>query len=524
MSLPIPTTLHDSAPSQPAVEFFDQASFLVIKITDYCNLKCTYCHQDALTGKPILIPVETVKNAIRLILGSSQSPKVTIQFHGGEPLLAPDSFFKEVVAYSKDYFGEQGKDVEFAIQTNLTPVTPAREKMLNELGVGISFSMDGPPEINDELRGGGKRIEQNWLRMKQNKTDAGAICLIQPSNWDRMEEVVSFFQKAEILHARFNLMVPDGRGKDIDTTGAEKLFGAKKVVFDHMIETEAKGVVDITLVTAMERFLKPNGSPQTKEYHGCESLYCPAGRSLYSLNPDGDFHACDRIAEKPMWAMGNVNKDFGEREKKQAQVKRSKFHHKDEWWDRCQNCPASKICEFSCSAYYVDDVDTREVECQYTKALFGYFVEKQNEIKSFIKTYKKVRAEGSHSVVAEPKSDMQMSPTVGIETIRTIAEDAFYNNLGEKEMLAANSFYQLIKVEDQYFLYLNNDDRIFEIDELVADIAKFNGCITGDVIESVLAGKYSPEQLKETIANIQEQVPEIFFQAKNVVKEVAFAQ
>lgn len=112
------------------------------------------------------MPMETFKNGVRLILGASSAPAVSVQFHGGEPLLASDEFFREAVAFCREELGRKlGKKVDFYIQTNLTRVTVEREALLRELGIGISFSLDGPPEINEKMRGGTRRIVENWRNM-----------------------------------------------------------------------------------------------------------------------------------------------------------------------------------------------------------------------------------------------------------------------------------------------------------------------------------------------------------------------
>ena len=102
MNLTVPEPMHTCEPTSEAVQFFSQANFLVVKLTDYCNLRCKYCHQDALNGKPIIIPMETFKNAVRLILKPSEAPEVWVQFHGGEPLLVSEEFMREAVAFCKD--------------------------------------------------------------------------------------------------------------------------------------------------------------------------------------------------------------------------------------------------------------------------------------------------------------------------------------------------------------------------------------------------------------------------------------
>lgn len=518
MTILPPEPMHETL-SPEALDFFGGANFIVLKLTDYCNLKCKYCHQDALVGKPVLMPMETYKNAIRLILKPSHAPKVYVQFHGGEPLLCPDEFFREAVAFARQELNTPTRQVEFFIQTNLVRVNAAREQLLKELGIGISFSMDGPPEINDELRGGGKHIEQNWRRMHANRTDAGAICLIQPSNWDRMPEVLAYFEREGLYNVRFNLMVPDGRGKGVDTVTTEKLFNAKKIILDYMLATGGEKVVDATLYNAMKRFVRLNGSPASQEYQGCESFYCQAGRSLYSVNPDGRFYACDRIAEAPLWAMGNVNAAFSLPEHDKATRKRHAFQHKDEWWARCEPCPAKKICEFSCSAYYVDAVDTREVECLYTQMMWDYFVERKQDIRAYMmRAARRIPIDDRRPPEAEVGA-AEAEESEATALIRNLAEDAAYNQLSLVDIIAANTYFQVYRRGDQYFIYVFKREKIFAVDELVADIARFNGVLPPELVAGLLENRYPPGKLGEAIDNILEFIPEIFYEMKRATQE-----
>ncbi|MEZ4296396.1 MAG: radical SAM protein [Polyangiaceae bacterium] len=492
--------LHETA-GEAAREVFGAANFLVAKLTDHCNLKCRYCHQDALTGKPVLMPFETFANAVRLILKPSRAPVVYVQFHGGEPLLCSDDFFREAVAFCERELASPERRVAFCIQTNLTRVSPEREAMLRELGIAISYSLDGPPAINDELRGGGKRVLSVWRRMRENGTEAGVICLVQPSNWDRMEEVLAFFQGEGILNVRFNLMVPDGRGRDVDTATAEKLFGAKKVILDHMLSTGGQGVIDSTLHNMMRRFARGSGAPSSEAYHGCESLYCQAGRSLFSVNPDGRFFACDRIAERPSWAMGNVNMPFGGAEREEVVRKRRAFHHKDDWWARCEGCDAKKICERSCSAYYVDDVDTREVECLYTLAMWEHFLSRKDEILAFVR--REVRP-----IFIDEKAPLA-GETEEVETIRALSADAAYNAVSLVDTLAANPRYRLLRRGEQHYVFLVRSGRLFEVDAVVAEIARYNGMLGPEAIGAALGGGMAPGALREALGNVRRQLPEI---------------
>lgn len=501
MDLTPPQPLHHQATSE-ARDFFGQSNFLVCKLTDYCNLRCKYCHQDALNGKAVLMPIETFKNAVRLILKPSGAPIVNVQFHGGEPLLQPDEFFEEAVAFARAELESPTRKVRFYIQTNLTKVDERRQAMLKRLQIGISFSVDGPPHINDEMRGGGKIIFKNYARLKAAQADVGAICLIQPANWDRMDEVLSYFREADLRNVRFNMMVPDGRGEEVATATADKLYEARRTILDQMLALRDAACVDSTLYNQMKRFAKPNGAPSSFEYHGCEALYCQAGRSLYSINPDGTFYACDRIAERKPWSMGSVNESFDAPELHAAKKKRSAFHHKDEWWAKCEGCDAKKICEFSCSAYYVDKVDTRETECQQTKKMWNYMLKRKDEVLDFVKKHQSPLA-----VDADRALETQDETTW---TIRDLAADSFYNELTDIETVAANRSYKLLKRGEQYFLWLHKREKVFEVDSMVAAIAKFNGSVPPELIERLLEEAFPPTKLKQTLNDMASIVPEVF--------------
>lgn len=502
MYLTSPPPMHETLTSE-ATEFFGHANFLVAKLTEYCNLRCKYCHQDALTGKPQLMPFETFKNAVRLILKPSRAPIVYVQFHGGEPLLCPDDFFREATAFARAELETPTRNIQFYIQTNLTRLTEEREKLLNDLKIGISYSLDGPPGLNDELRGGGRRILQNWRRMRTNGTIAGTICLIQPSNWNRMDRVLQFFDEEGIHDVRFNMMVPDGRGLAVDDMTVDKLFQAKKTILDFMLRTEGRSVVDVVLLQEMTRFLTQSGAPSSFEYHGCESFYCQAARSLFSVEPDGTIFACDRIAENHDWGMGNVNQPFLKPEREVAIGKRRAFQSKDEWWSRCEGCDAKKICGFSCTAYYIDKVDTREVECQLTKLLWAHFLERRDEIRAFVERR-------TRPIFVDEKAPLCDQPEE-TRAIKDLAVNALYHHVSIVDTLASNRHYQLLQRGIQYYVVVFRTEKVFEVDELVAEIARYNGMLPPDVVEGALAERFPQGKLRQTLSAIQEHLPEIFY-------------
>ncbi|MBM3245431.1 MAG: radical SAM protein, partial [Candidatus Omnitrophica bacterium] len=122
---------------------FKGASPLAVawSLTNKCNLNCIYCGHHALDPGPELKTTEifSIIDDLKL-LGTKM-----ISFTGGEPLLRED--IKEIV----DYTYKSG--IRAGINTNGV-LFKEKIEALNNLR-SINFSLDGPEEINDFLRGKG---------------------------------------------------------------------------------------------------------------------------------------------------------------------------------------------------------------------------------------------------------------------------------------------------------------------------------------------------------------------------------
>src|SRR5947209_20169372 len=91
--------------------FFRRISYVTLKLTNGCNLHCSYCNVEALTPQTPRMSIERFRQVARLLVANSQSPSVGLEFHGGEPLLLPDEWFEEAVAYGRPLGREHGKYV-----------------------------------------------------------------------------------------------------------------------------------------------------------------------------------------------------------------------------------------------------------------------------------------------------------------------------------------------------------------------------------------------------------------------------
>ena len=129
-----------------------------MNLTNQCNLSCTYCYEfgeDKVAtpeGKPKFMDVDTAKASVDFLLEQSAGRRsVHITFFGGETLMN-FPLLKQVVTYATERATEQGRTVDFSLTTNATLLTPAIIEFLSENRIGVTVSMDGPPDLQNKMR------------------------------------------------------------------------------------------------------------------------------------------------------------------------------------------------------------------------------------------------------------------------------------------------------------------------------------------------------------------------------------
>lgn len=131
----------------------------VLKIASRCNLNCKYCYVYNLTDKtyldqPAVMSSEIVQATIEKARNhclKHDLASVEFIFHGGEPLLAGEEFFRKFTETANKILLP---DIQprFSVQTNATLLTREWLDLLTELKVSFGVSLDGTPEVNDANR------------------------------------------------------------------------------------------------------------------------------------------------------------------------------------------------------------------------------------------------------------------------------------------------------------------------------------------------------------------------------------
>ena len=133
---------------------------VTIEIDSVCNLSCPMCFLGGFRREKIFLPENTDKflspdlfkkliDEIATDYSFAQSSEpFFVMFSGGEPLLHPQIF--EFLSYAKE------KGVGVTVFTNGTLIDSVRAaKLVEMMPAALMFSLDGPQEIHDSIRGQG---------------------------------------------------------------------------------------------------------------------------------------------------------------------------------------------------------------------------------------------------------------------------------------------------------------------------------------------------------------------------------
>lgn len=132
---------------------------LVMKVASRCNLNCTYCYMynmgdSTYRNQPKRMSdevVDAIIDKVRLHCLKHDVEIFSFAFHGGEPLLAGQDFFRKFIEKGNAILSPIVK-VSYLVQTNATLLDESWCSFFDELGVQIGISLDGTREANDQFR------------------------------------------------------------------------------------------------------------------------------------------------------------------------------------------------------------------------------------------------------------------------------------------------------------------------------------------------------------------------------------
>lgn len=192
--------------------------FFLMEPVKECNLHCKYCYVGKeRRNKRKMSPV-IFKDLIQKALLEYKS----IKFHwlGGEPLLMPASFYREICKIQKG-LDLKGASVVHTMQSNGTLMQEEDFEMLEyfkkeNFNFNLSFSFDGPWQ--NEMRGENtaKIILKNIRRLEKVQGNASVLSMISNKNYNKIKVLFDFFLEKGIKHFLINPIAKIGDAKSME--------------------------------------------------------------------------------------------------------------------------------------------------------------------------------------------------------------------------------------------------------------------------------------------------------------------
>jgi len=348
---------------------------LVMNLTNQCNLSCTYCYEfgeDKVAtpdGKPKFMDIETAKASVEFLLEQSKGRKsVHITFFGGETLMN-FPLLKEVVTYATERAAEQGRSVDFSLTTNGTLLTPAIIEFLSENSIGVTVSMDGPPELHNKLRvfangrGSYDIIEPRVKALINGHRTRPIVARVTLTKG--VTDVVRIYRHLkdemgfhEVGFAPVTTS-PD-RLYSIDEGGMDGVFDQFRILAEEYLEYALRG--------EMHGFT--NVSDTIAElYQGVNKSHpCGAGLGLVGVGPSGDIAPCHRFVDSDTHTIGHISTGL-DLEKQNDFLTRGHIGAKYD----CHSCWARPLCAGGCHhEAFVRYGDTGHANLHYCDWIRGW--------------------------------------------------------------------------------------------------------------------------------------------------------
>ena len=313
-------------------------------LAEACNMRCKYCYvgeNDALHNG--LMPSEVARAAVDLVFRRSRGvPNIQITFFGGEPLLNKP-VMREVIAYSQMLGQQHGKTVRYSLTTNATLLDDEVIGYIKQYNFGLMISLDGPPEIQNEMRpmadgsGSFDQVARNVKRLMRRRKRVTVRCTISNRHLN-LVDIVEFLE-----------------GFGFTRVGLSRCDGKSYRTGEYDIGPEEYALLEEQYERLLERYLRQieqgeelrfdqftGGAKGMHKPERAPLLRCGVCRGCTTVGVDGKLYPCHRYVGMEKYVVGDVW--TGVDEQKHADYLREYFKTKK----KCETCWAIHYCGGMC--------------------------------------------------------------------------------------------------------------------------------------------------------------------------------
>lgn len=329
--------------------------YLILSLTTRCNLNCVYCYNGGERKKADMSEA-VLKQALALIAEGERS--FHLQLTGGEPTLVPDLIEAAVLGAKA-----LERPCSIGLQTNGTLLTPGLAKFLKYAGVQAGVSLDGPPSMQNALRGQAGDTLRGLRLLDDHGVPFRVTTVVSENNAPFLEHLV--YVLATFANARgigLDLLTDKGRAKGSDVVlpasprslreGAKSMLKALNAV-----NSRRQVPLEFRELNLLKRAAEGKmGEPRA---------FCRAclGQSA-AIHPDGRLYPCGQTMGDPLFEAGSVWAPAAGKLKIASVLRLSS--------ENCGECPLKDICPGECpSRLHYNRTGNPGLACELYRVLWS---------------------------------------------------------------------------------------------------------------------------------------------------------
>ncbi len=343
-----------------------QVSFLIKPASSLCNLRCKYCFYSDVSHNRSESSMGIMKKEVmeKLIEQSLTLPVDTIQycFQGGEPTCAGIDYFKAFINYVNTK-NTQGKQIQYAIQTNGTLINEEWIQLLKENHFLVGISIDGFVKNHDYFRkdaqgkGTLKTILFNLRRLRNAGIDFNILTVLTKELSKKPKELYSFYKENNFDFVQIIPCLPSlqrNEASDCFALSPKEFCSFYKQFFDMWYEDYMHGkYMSVTLFDNLIPMYKGIAPQQCGMLGKCHMQIVVEG--------NGNIYPCDFYV-LDQYFCGNVLTDSLQ-EMIQGTAAKKFIQEKRRTCTQCSTCAFVNMCHGNCK---------RLSDCYYTEEYCGY--------------------------------------------------------------------------------------------------------------------------------------------------------
>lgn len=262
---------------------------IIAKVTRRCNFACSYCYDCDTSEAPETLHSLPISQAVDLMALASRSyGKVSMIWHGGEPLLMGLDYYRSVIEAQRSIESETGCEFRNAVQTNGHLLDNDSAAELVKMGYRVGLSYDGLRQ--QERRGHADSLEQAIASLGEAQESVGAICVVTADDLDLLRDQYEHFNDRRV-GLQLNPFFESARSLEsgLEPVRLEDYLQAMKELCTHWLrDPDCRITLNPPSAYVGMLFGQRDGF--------CEHNSC-LGRYL-SVMPDGTLYPCGRPLPK----------------------------------------------------------------------------------------------------------------------------------------------------------------------------------------------------------------------------------